>query len=210
MKLKAHLSLILCTLLAVLAILFGGHATPKAQDSCNFVTNSYHQRVSWSASVPVVMYLDASVPAAYTSAIQAAMDTWNAKLGRKVLVLGGWTKSDAPKKDGANVIYWLKNWEPERAGFEQARTTIYWANDVISEADVRINATGVFAYSTLQAPMMGQVDFQSLILHEFGHVLGLQHTEQPESVMVKTLRSDDLRRTPSEFDLKSLHCEYHP
>ena len=192
MKLKAHLALILCAMIAVIAILVGGHATPKTQDSCNFVTNSYHQRVSWSASVPVVMYVDSSVPPQYYSAIQAAMTTWNQKLGRKVLVLGGWTQSSGPQKDGANVIYWLKNWEAERVGYEQARTTIYWADDVISEADVRINATGRFRYAGLQTPAHGEVDFQSLMLHEFGHVLGLQHTERLESVMVKILKSDDL------------------
>ena len=117
------------------------------------------------------MHIDSGVPNAYYNAIHAAADKWNLAIGREVIKIGGVVQTDGvPKQDGANVIYVLRSWEPERTN-EQARTTVYWAGDRIFEADVRINAHD-FDFFT-DTPVAGKVDIQSLILHEFGHVLGL-------------------------------------
>jgi hypothetical protein len=191
---------------------------PKAplapQPSCNFVENSRSQRISWGSNLPVVMYIDQSVPAQYYSAVRAAMDEWNQRIGREVFELGGVSQdSTGPTRDSRNVIYFMKEWEPNKT-FEQARTTVYWADEQISEADIRVNIRD-FAYSNSAVPVAGQVDFQSLMIHEMGHVLGLAHTTAPGSVMVKTLPaaqgrlpSDILRRTVGDYDLRSISCEY--
>ncbi len=189
--------------------------TPLApQPSCNFVENSRSQRISWGANLPVVMYIDQSVPPSYYDAIRAAMNEWNQSMGRQVLELGGVSQdSTGPTRDNRNVIYFMKDWELNRT-FEQARTTVYWADEQISEADIRVN-TRDFTYSGSPIPVVGQVDFQSLMVHEMGHVLGLAHTSVSGSVMVKTLPaaqgrlpSDILRRKVGEYDLRSISCEY--
>lgn len=183
----------------------GTKPTPEA--SCNFVQNSEEQRISWGSQVPVVLYIDSSVPNEYVDDIKSAADTWNKNIGREVLKIGGYldTKAD-PAQDGKNVIYYLHTWEDDRSN-EQARTTVYWAGDRIYEADVRINAKDfVFSSGSQLAP--SQVDMQSLILHEFGHVLGLAHTTSPQSVMVKSLANDVERRNLSQFDDDSIRCEY--
>jgi len=82
---------------------------------------------------------------------------------------------------------------------EQARTTIYWKGSSIDEADVRVNAHD-FHYSIDDITPQDKVDFESLIIHEMGHVLGLQHIEKGHrSVMEALLASgDSTRRSPSE------------
>src|SRR5690606_33904804 len=106
-----------------------------------------------------------------------------------------------------NIIYWLKEWDPSRT-FEQARTTIYWYDSQIYEADIKINAEH-FSYSFGDEPEVGRVDLESLVLHELGHVLGLAHPEDgSDSVMNAYLRSSYLRREPLPMDLSSLSCEY--
>jgi hypothetical protein len=52
------------------------------------------------------------------------------------------------------------------------------------------------------------VDFESLVLHELGHVLGLAHTATIGSVMVPSLASGYVRRMPSVTDIQALKCEY--
>ncbi len=179
------------------------------QEPCNFVQNSEGQRVSWGGGSKVSFYVDQSVPTQYFAAIQAAADSWNQKLGRQQIVIAGWAqKPGASGQDSLNVIYFLNTWDANLSN-EQARTTIYWSANRITEADILVDAKN-FTFSTT-GPQPGQVDLQSLVLHEFGHALGLKHVVSDTSVtsvMVPTLAYDYLRRTPQDFDLASLKCEY--
>jgi len=176
-----------------------------AQDSCNFIQNSEGQRVSWGGDSTVNFYVDASVPTTYLPVIQRAADTWNTTIGHQQIVVAGWTnKAGIQAQDGMNVIYWKTDWDANQPS-EQARTTIYWSSNRMNEADIMINAKN-FKFS-IDTPAPGEVDLQSLLVHEFGHALGLKHTTAT-SVMVKTLDYDVLRRAPQPFDVASIRCEY--
>lgn len=177
-----------------------------AQPSCNFVQNSEGQRVSWGGDSKVNFYVDKSVPNQYYASIQAAADSWNQKLGREQIVIAGWTQTaGSPTQDGQNVIYFVSSWDANLVN-EQARTTIFWNGNRITEADILIDAAN-FSFST-SGTEPGRVDMQSLVLHEFGHALGLKHVTDVPSVMVPTLAYDFLRRAPQAFDMSSLKCEY--
>ncbi|MBK7843247.1 MAG: matrixin family metalloprotease [Bdellovibrionales bacterium] len=105
------------------------------------------------------------------------------------------------------MIYWLRQWESDRRT-EQARTTVYWTGSRIYEADIRVNAQNFLFYNGDGSEIFSGVDLVSLMVHEFGHVLGLSHNEAAASVMATTLASGTLRRVPSKTDLDSIHCEY--
>jgi predicted Zn-dependent protease len=186
---------------------------PAPQESCNFVQNADYQRVSWGQNTPVTLYIDASLPPQYFPAVQAAADEWNNALGTTVIKVGGVSNRSGgqPVQNGFNTIYYMSTWDTPQTN-EQARTTIYWSGTRIYEADVRINARDhVFFYGSQPDP--GVLDMESLLVHEFGHVLGLAHTTMVGSVMVKSLAAADTadfvsRRSPSAFDQSSLRCEY--
>lgn len=201
----------LVALASLIAVTFALQAcgTKKApEDSCNFVMNSEQQRVSWGAQVPVVMYVDHSVPSVYYDAITAAVAEWNKRIGREVLKIGGWAvnTNGQPTQDGQNVIYMMSDWEPDKSN-EQARTTVYWAGDRIYEADIRINNKN-FNFSWGDNLTTDTVDMQSLVLHEFGHVMGLAHSVAPQSVMARSLPNDTKRRELTANDQQSIRCEY--
>ena len=208
---------ILTALLTTALVLNACAAKPTPEKSCNFVQNSDQQRVSWGSQVPVILYIDSSVPNEFFDDIKAAAATWNADIGREAIKIGGYldTKAD-PAQDGHNVIYYRHTWESDKSN-EQARTTVYWAGDRIYEADVRINAKD-FTFSSGNTLETTRVDMQSLMLHEFGHVLGLAHSLGPKSVMARSLPSivsgaslsvnDGIRRALATSDEDSIRCEY--
>ena len=55
---------------------------------------------------------------------------------------------------------------------------------------------------------LGKVHFKSLIIHELGHALGLDHNEEQGSVMNSSLASGVIRAEVGMQDTSSLKCEY--
>lgn len=180
------------------------------QDSCNFVQNPEQQRVSWKGRIPVKLYLHNSVPVEAYDAIDRAVAEFNSDIGHgseilKIIARGVDGDLD-PKKDGYSTIYWFNTWDPARTT-EQARTTIYWSGSEIFEADMRINAKN-FTFNYTSTATFSDVDLVSLVVHEFGHVLGLAHTTATGSAMHATLDEGQVRRTLGAVDLTDLKCEY--
>lgn len=178
---------------------------PSPQESCNFVQNSNLQRVSWKSSLPINLYINTSVPASYHDAIKSAAQVWNDKLKKNMFnIIDNATTPDY-SQDSRSVVYWEPNWTSEST--TQARTTIYWVDTQIIETDIKINAKD-YNYSSTENTPLNQIDFESLIIHEFGHALGLIHILNLSSVMEPSLATGQDRRIPTSTDLVSLHCEY--
>ena len=72
---------------------------------------------------------------------------------------------------------------------------------------MRVNAD-TFKYYEGEDTNFTNVDLQSLIVHELGHVLGLAHNATTGSVMNITLEDGQDRRKLGVVDLASLKCEY--
>ncbi len=182
------------------------------QPSCNFVENQELQRVSWTTDLPVNLYLDSSVPPDYVKPISEAIATWNA-LGEKInnrdffILNDGDPGSPTPAQDGYSKIYVMHSWEHSLAN-EQARTTIYWEGNRIYEADMRIDAANFQFFTDALDRNFAQVDLQSLVLHELGHMLGLAHTTATDSVMQPSLAGGQIRETLGQTDIKDIQCQY--
>lgn len=195
--------------LALSALLVQACSRPQSpQPSCNFVENPESQRVSWKRKLPINLYLHNSVPTDAYPAISKAVSEYNAKMGngQEIFHIVGWVGGTLnPVQDGYSTIYWFTSWDG--SSDEQARTTIYWMGNEIFEADMRINAAG-FSYSKEENVNSTEVDLQSLVTHELGHMLGLAHNPTAGSVMNFSLAKGVERRTLGAVDLASLKCEY--
>lgn len=49
--------------------------------------------------------------------------------------------------------------------------------------DVRFNSIYDYYWGVDGNPSPGQIDFLSIVLHEYGHVMGLEHSRDPNNVM---------------------------
>ena len=191
----------------------GRDGAPKSRQShyaqlksCSgFVSTPSGSQLFWSQEFPIPLFIATSVPESLRSGIVAAVNTWNKSLNFEVFSISPEIiDSGESKKDGINAIYFAQNW-PTHGEAEQASTMLYWSHDKIYEADILINADN-FWFST--DPDDGEVDLESLIGHELGHVLGLAHVESEESIMVESLKFGEKRRFVSDMDIKNFNCRY--
>ena len=197
-------------MIAVMALFWLPGCGPelKPEESCYFIQNQQFRRISWGDNLPVKLYVHEGVPEEFHEDIKETIELWNQGMGRTLLEIESFYLSGAPepKRDNHSVIYWLETWEENKSN-EQGRTTIHWRGDRIYEADIRINAKN-FKFFTGDTVVMDQVHFKSLLLHELGHALGLDHREGPGSVMNPSLANGMLRDHVGEREKESLSCEY--
>ncbi len=109
-----------------------------------------------------------------------------------------------PGGANANIILFQDNrWTYTSADNTLAKTTVTYdsATGEILDADIEIN----HAYNEItvtDVPANVRFDLQSILTHEFGHFLGLDHTQDPQATMnaaydqgsidLRTLEEDDI------------------
>lgn len=178
------------------------------EDACGFVQNAYGARVSWKNNIPVTISVDPQFAQEFYSVAESAAEIWNSSFGKKMIVISKMADSESliPAQDLNSGLYWRTDWPVEKAN-QQALTTIFFKSNLISEADVKINAKDFNFYSG-EPNSNRQIHMESLLVHEFGHFLGLRHTSIANSVMWPTLAPITIRNVISQEDLQSLRCEY--
>ena len=75
--------------------------------------------------------------------------------------------------DGWNDVGW--------AGMSPRTLAVTWSSSSIDEADMAINSR--VTWSTGCTQIGNSVDLQTVVLHENGHVAGLDHASSTQSVM---------------------------
>ena len=177
------------------------------QEECGFVQNSKGERVSWKKRYPVLVYFSPSWPVEYKGVVQKAASKWNLALGFEVLKLGeGADLLAIPKVDKKNGLYWFKDW-PEKSKNKQGITQVFYSKNIIRDADIKVNSKHFHFYIDSYEDQK-KVHLESLMIHEFGHLLGLKHMNRLPTVMDPILNLNYERTKISKIDLESIKCEY--
>lgn len=192
-----------------------GACAPRTQQSCGFVQNVYGERISWKGQLPIQIEIHQSVPSIFVPAIEKAAATWEQAAGKKLFdinrqQIGGPAQ---PSRDYENVIYFLSSWDDNNKS-EQARTNTYALRDEIKESDILINFDDFKSFYYQDQVIIGttggrSLNFEALILHELGHLLGLKHDDKNSgSVMATLLPAMTDRVNLSDSDISDMKCEY--
>lgn len=143
-----------------------------------------------------------------------AIEEWNTKADRPLLYFEFVDlPADIPSDtyDGKNNFYSQNNWNiTGYANGVLAITRFYYYNGKMLEADIVLNNTKSYHYHSLADDTISyfEYDVQSILLHEFGHFLGFDHTNEPDSVMKTTLMSGSFARSLSIKDVERLNSRY--
>jgi hypothetical protein len=188
--------------------------------------SAFHSLTGWQQKVG--FYVDDAAPdLVVESAIEAA-ETWNDAVGREALDFSGVARLNRGDQlyssldDTLTVLYYERRWSQTTGKSSTTLATTVWENavdsDRIVKGDVILNAE-TYKFLDAQEPVPQDVlpetlvDAQTVLVHEFGHLLGLDHVdveEDPESVMhAKTFIGPKMTsRALSEKDMSNARSLY--
>lgn len=199
----------LAAILSLGSVLFGVFALAPAHA---YVLEGDH----WPSNQPIVLNLHFGGPGrtlldgstSWDQVAEAAMAIWNPYLGNGVqfqsveVGLAGFAPA---QRDGRNSVFYNSTIYGDDFGSDTLAITLSFSNastQIKTEADVVFNNNKNFdSYrGGLRTDSSGPLyDFRRVALHEFGHVLGLDHTAQnavsimtPFTTAIDTIQGDDI------------------
>lgn len=159
---------------------------------------------------PITLYRHISFPEEYTPTLEKAVSAWETVAGKKLFQFSTeviTTENIPTEPDGKYVIYWQKEWNNNQSEIEQGQTHIYENDNFIAEADILINGSMKdFSFFVDTPNNINEVHLESVLIHELGHVLGLQHSSSQTSIMYTHLKANEVRNQIPEEDATKLKC----
>lgn len=185
---------------------------------------AFHSANGWVSQVP--FYVESSAPDQVVEASILAAKTWNDAIGDVKLSFLGIIESDRGDElyssldDAMTIVYFEDQWKQSTSKSASTLATTVWENSVgsdeIVKGDIILNSE-VYAYqdSTVAASSTEKsiVDTETVMLHEFGHLLGLDHVSRDDddaSVMHATtfIGANIHSRSLSEGDRANIRLIY--
>ena len=153
-----------------------------------------------SDDAPEDEQIDAIIESAYT---------WEeAAEGRLTIEFMGFTDINYEERKDENVIFAVQSgWVFSDSAVAITRT---WglSSGEIEGFDMHLNDE-ISNFSTEDEPPQGRTDLQNTVTHEFGHALGLDHSNDPAACMYSTaIRGETSKRSLSEDDIAALNWLY--
>ena len=157
------------------------------------LTGPYHSLTGWNQIIPY--YIHEDVPYYLHDAIISSADSWNESIGYDVLSYAGISSTGRGSNlyssldDQQTIIYYELDWTATTDKPSTTLATTVWQNsessDEIVRADIIMNAEMYMFQDSTWSPILDDsvsviADCESIMLHEFGHLLGLQHVAEEE------------------------------
>lgn len=182
----------------------------------------YLSAKAWnSQSLPITIKVPASLQE-YEAHILNAGEQWNTALGQPVFLFefdavedNQYATSSSSLADEVFGLFRQRIWN-----FSTIGSTVLAYTSSLSQGNNIVHADIIFNFDTYlfadhDYPPVGvgenYVDFESVLIHELGHFLGLGHTsinEDLDSVMLPTLKKGAARRELSYGDIEKIRSLY--
>ena len=122
----------------------------------------------------------------------------------------GFTDTDTDLDDGVNAIYFLSDEADWSHSDSAVAITRSWAFNTgeIHGFDLMLNDSR-FTFTSTDVEEDISTDLKNTLTHEVGHILGLDHSHDPEACMYATaVRGETSKRDLSEDDIEAVQWLY--
>lgn len=181
-------------LFLTLVCFFAGCA-PKLVDSCQFSVNVYGQIIKHK-NLPLEIHYPVDLPHDFYLSLQESVAEINRD--RKYIELIPATTDRT--RNFTSEFYLSSEWEDDRK-FEQGKTSVWWSDSYIREADVAINLDD-YNYRA------DGFSAKTLFTHELLHALGMAHQKDDSAGIMYPYLAINQTRGMTEREYKNLECAY--
>lgn len=206
-------------ILLVFLLVSCGKSSPDSGTVVNAHDDQSSQGISglkWSQEAfPVIITVPTGYSVDWENAISNSAETWNDALGFEALriVFEGdnvvYSTASEYLKDDIFSVAFPPKWINSNTNI-LAATSYSFVNNRIIHADVIFNMEGPFDF--IVGTRAGiNVDLQSVVTHEFGHLLGMEHvdsSDDPNSIMNPKLGRNIIKRDLSNGDVERIQNRY--
>ncbi len=149
------------------------------------------------------------------AAVARSMETWNAvSCAHPLLKDGGRVSGVKPGSGtGLNLLVWWDDpadWSTPGMDHVIALTTLYYddRSGIAAKFDMEF-ADFAYTFTVTDTPTLARTDVENTVTHELGHVLGLDHSKDPDATMYYSASPGDLsKRTLAPDDIEGLCALY--
>lgn len=182
----------------------------SSSQAYTFMTNDAGAPLAWP-EMPVRFTLNPANPFGIPEeeveeAVLSAVETWEGAGAAVEFEYLGVTDTQDSAYDGENVVFFADVWGEDRS---RAAVTSAWSTEdgAIVAFDVAMNAADWGFTTSDTEPVM---DIENVLTHEFGHVLGLGHSDIDDlaTMWATTSPGDLLRRSLRPDDENGLLASY--
>ncbi len=174
-----------------------------------------------NSSLPINLRVSTSYSGfAQKNAIQDSTNEWTTAVENKVTFFPASLSNTSNKSysdlsnynDSEMGIYQLTSWPASLPSTALAVTQLFGYQNsnggvVITHADILVNED-TYSFSTTAGDFT-KYDFETVMLHELGHFLGLGHqSSSSNSVMVPSISLSDVNRTTTSLDRANMGYNY--
>jgi len=182
--------------------------------------------IYWATANTLELKISEDFSSAEKSNISAMSSAWSASVGNKRIFFSHTNTTvekssaslnlDSLGDDDTFGIYRITHWPKSLPSSALAVTQLFLRpynvgeSDeyaVIEHADILINEN-LYNFRTTDTHVSGTFDLRTVVLHEMGHFLGLQH-KTGDTVMIDAIGENSEKRAPTNIDIADIADKYN-
>ena len=186
------------------------HITPEAALEYYGVGNKWPR-----GALPITIRASKEMKGLIRESLSNSCKKWNDAVGFTIVeyIFEDFDRGELPSGDLYDErvrVYFTKDWDAVSTESYQVGLTFYSTRGTsVDEADIYFNLNSHFHFTGgITKIRYNEIDFESVLTHEIGHALGIEHSQDEKSMMYPSIPEGVIKRDLTKEDVDLIRVRY--